>query len=90
MKFNFCIIYKNRKFRVKKETISKSTHYFTFRGMLLIAFTVKRVPFPALSNVLCSRTENAESPIRDNYMTCVFILIGAKSHVSARAFFDRR
>lgn len=24
--------------------------------------------------------------IRDNYMTCVFILIGAKSHASARAF----
>ena len=61
-----------------------------FVGCFLIAFTVKRVPFPALSNVLCSRTENAESPIRDNYMTCVFILIGAKFHVSARAFFDRR
>lgn len=28
--------------------------------------------------------------IRDNYMTCVFILIGAKSRISAKAFFDRR
>ena len=28
--------------------------------------------------------------IRDNYMICVFILIGAKPHVSAKDFFDRR
>ena len=28
--------------------------------------------------------------IKGNYMTCMFILISAKSHVSAKDFFDRR